>query len=92
MKKKCLYVNRAFSRKIVELKRQESESLLNFLSNLVESSHDLQLRAKWEPHSVVIWDNRRVQHSAVIDWEEPIHRHAFRITPQAERPVEDLKF
>ncbi|AJV46489.1 BPK_HP2_G0032770.mRNA.1.CDS.1 [Saccharomyces cerevisiae] len=92
LKKKCLYVNRAFSRKIVELKRQESESLLNFLYNLVESSHDLQLRAKWEPHSVVIWDNRRVQHSAVIDWEEPIHRHAFRITPQAERPVADLKF
>ncbi|QLG72288.1 hypothetical protein HG535_0C06430 [Zygotorulaspora mrakii] len=92
LKKKFLYVNRAFSRKIVELKRQESDCLLNFLYNLVESSHDLQLRAKWEPRTVVIWDNRRVQHSAVIDWEEPIHRHAFRITPQGERPVEDLKY
>ncbi|KOG97668.1 sulfonate dioxygenase DI49_3480 [Saccharomyces eubayanus] len=92
LKKKCLYVNRAFSRKIVELKRQESDSLLEFLYDLVESSQDLQLRAKWEPRTVVVWDNRRVQHSAVIDWEEPIHRHAFRITPQAERPVEDLKF
>lgn len=92
LKKKCLYVNRTFSRKIVELKRQESDSLLEFLYDLVETSQDLQLRAKWEPRTVVVWDNRRVQHSAVIDWEEPIHRHAFRITPQAERPVEDLKF
>lgn len=92
LKRKSLYVNRAFSRRIVELKRPESDLLLNFLYNLVENTQDLQLRAKWEPHTVAVWDNRRVQHSAVIDWEEPIHRHAFRITPQAERPVEDLKY
>lgn len=92
LKKKSLYVNRSFSRRIVELKKPESDAILEFLYRVVESAHDLQLRANWEPGTTAIWDNRRVTHSAVIDWEEPVHRHAFRITPQGERPVEDLKF
>lgn len=88
---KYIYLNRPFSRKIVELKEEESEFLLGFLFKHIESSHDLQLRARWEPNSVVVWDNRVVVHSAIIDWDTPVSRHAFRITPQAERPVADLK-
>ena len=89
--KKSIYINKPFSRKIVELKEEESDYLLKFLIRHVELSHDLQLRAKWEPNSVVIWDNRRTVHSAIIDWDNPVRRHAVRITPQAERPVSDLK-
>lgn len=89
--KKSIFLNRPFSRKIVELKEEESDFLLNFLYNHIETSHDLQLRGRWEPNSVVIWDNRRTCHSAVIDWDTPVSRHAFRITPQAERPVENLE-
>lgn len=92
LKKKSLFVNRSFSRRIVELKKPESDLLLKFLYGLVDNTHDLQLRANWEPGTVTIWDNRRVHHSAVIDWEEPVSRHAFRITPHGERPVEDLKY
>lgn len=88
--KKNIFLNRPFSRRIVELKEEESDYLLNFLYSHIESAHDLQLRARWEPRSVVVWDNRRLVHSAVIDWDEPVSRHAFRITPQAERPVEEL--
>ena len=87
---KAIFLNKPFARKIVELKEEESEYLLKFLFDHIESSHDLQLRANWEPNSVVLWDNRRTVHSAIIDWDTPVHRHAFRITPQAERPVEDL--
>ncbi|CAH6719236.1 alpha-ketoglutarate-dependent sulfonate dioxygenase [[Candida] jaroonii] len=89
-KEKFIYLNRAFSRRIVELKQQESEFLMEFLYKHIETAHDLQLRANWKPKSVVVWDNRVVQHSAIIDWDEPVSRHAFRITPQAERPVADL--
>ncbi|CDO96530.1 unnamed protein product [Kluyveromyces dobzhanskii CBS 2104] len=92
LKKKSIYVNRSFSRKIVELKTPESNVLLDFLYNLVENSHDLQLRAKWEPRTVAVWDNRRLQHSASVDWEDAVTRHNVRITPHGERPVEDLKF
>ncbi|CAK7903210.1 alpha-ketoglutarate-dependent sulfonate dioxygenase [[Candida] anglica] len=88
---KSIFLNRPFSRKIVELKEEESDYLLNFLYTHIESAHDLQLRGRWEPNTVVAWDNRRVVHSAVMDWNTPISRHAFRLTPQAERPVEDLK-
>ncbi|KAK6197578.1 Fe(II)-dependent sulfonate/alpha-ketoglutarate dioxygenase-like protein [Scheffersomyces amazonensis] len=90
-KAKSIFINRPFSRRIVELKDEESTFLLKFLYNHIEQSHDLQLRASWEPNTVVIWDNRRVHHSAIIDWDAPISRHAFRITPQAERPVENLE-
>ncbi|KAM9925498.1 hypothetical protein OXX59_003827 [Metschnikowia pulcherrima] len=55
------------------------------------SSHDLQLRAKWEPNTVVVWDNRRTVHTAIIDWDTPISRHAVRVTPQAERPTDSLE-
>ncbi|SCV04857.1 LAMI_0H20010g1_1 [Lachancea mirantina] len=92
LKKKSLFVNSSFSRRIVELKKPESDALLSLLYNLINNSQDLQLRANWEPGTVVIWDNRRVHHSAVIDWDEPVLRHAFRITPHGERPVEDLKY
>ncbi|KAK6455574.1 alpha-ketoglutarate catabolism dioxygenase [Scheffersomyces xylosifermentans] len=88
---KTIYLNKPFSRRIIELKEEESDYLLKFLFDHIEQSHDLQLRANWEPNSVVLWDNRRSVHSAIIDWDTPISRHAFRITPQAERPVEDLK-
>lgn len=92
LKKKSLFVNRSFSRRIVELKTPESDLLLDFLYSLVENSHDLQLRARWGPRTVAVWDNRRLQHSASVDWEDPVTRHNVRITPQGERPVEDLKY
>lgn len=88
---KYLYLNREFGRRIVELKQEELENLLEFLFRHVELAHDLQLRASWEPNTVVLWDNRRTVHSAVIDWDTPVVRHAFRISPQGERPVDDLK-
>lgn len=90
-KEKFIYINRPFTRRIVELKEQESAFLLEFLYRHIELSHDLQLRAKWEPNTVVVWDNRVVQHSAIIDWETSVSRHAFRITPQAERPIGRLE-
>lgn len=89
-KEKLLYVNKPFTRRIVELKQDESDYLLNFLYNHIELAHDLQLRANWEPNTVVVWDNRRVVHSAIVDWDAPVSRHAVRVTPQAERPVDDL--
>lgn len=88
---KSLYVNPGFARKIVELKEEESEYLLTFLFDHIAKSHDLQARAKWEPNTVVVWDNRRVLHTAILDWDNTTTRHAYRITPQGERPIADLK-
>ncbi|KAK9245369.1 hypothetical protein V1506DRAFT_489960 [Lipomyces tetrasporus] len=88
-KEKSLYVNQQFSRYIKGLKREESDAILNFLYDVLAKSADLQVRASWEPGTVVVWDNRRSVHSALVDWSGAgSSRHAFRLTPQAERPNE----
>ncbi|KAK9458163.1 hypothetical protein V1511DRAFT_491909 [Dipodascopsis uninucleata] len=89
-KKKALYVNPQFSRYIEGFKREESDAILNFIYDFLAKSADIQVRASWEPKSVVVWDNRRTVHSALLDWASGERRHAFRLTPQAERPTENF--
>ncbi|KAG6919601.1 hypothetical protein DXG01_004265 [Tephrocybe rancida] len=84
----ALYVNRQFTRRIVGLKREESENILRFLYDHIDKSGDNQARVKWQPGTIVLWDNRVTAHSAIIDYKESgERRHGARITPQAERPI-----
>ncbi|GAA5850500.1 hypothetical protein JCM8547_001895 [Rhodosporidiobolus lusitaniae] len=86
---KALYVNPGFSRRIVGLKQEESDAILNLLYLHINTGHDFSARARWgEPGTVVLWDNRVTAHSAIVDWNKDIKgfRHGARITPQAERP------
>lgn len=76
------------TRDIVGLKREESDALLKFLYDHIARSIDLHVRVKWEADTVVIWDNRVTQHTALVDWENGERRHLARITPQAEVPYE----
>ncbi|RWA05412.1 hypothetical protein EKO27_g9693 [Xylaria grammica] len=85
---KALYVNPQFTRSIVGLKREESEAILKFLYHHIAVGADFQTRVKWEEGTVVVWDNRVTQHSALLDWKNGQRRHLARITPQAERPYE----
>ncbi|KAG6837862.1 hypothetical protein H0H93_013015 [Arthromyces matolae] len=98
----ALYVNRQFTRRIVDLKREESarekyqetvsETLLKFLYDHIDKSADNQVRVKWQPGTVVLWDNRITAHSAIVDYKESTERrHGARITPQAERPIGALE-
>jgi len=88
----ALYVNKQFTRRIVGLKREESENILNFLFDHIAKGSDSQARVKWAPHTVVLWDNRILTHSAIVDFgESRERRHGARITPQAERPIPALK-
>lgn len=85
---KALYVNRVFSRKIVELKDEESAALLELLYQIIERGLDFQVRVRWRPRTVVLWDNRITAHSALADFDgvPGSRRHGARVTPQAERP------
>lgn len=85
---KALYVNPQFTRDIVGLKKEESDNLLKFLYDHLAYGADFQARVKWQEGTVVVWDNRVTQHSALIDWKNAQRRHLARITPQAERPFE----
>ncbi|PPQ62793.1 hypothetical protein CVT24_000487 [Panaeolus cyanescens] len=87
----ALYVNRQFTRRIVGLKREESENILRFLYDHIDKSADNQARVKWRPNTIVLWDNRITAHSAIVDFKESGEaRHGARITPQAERPIPAL--
>ncbi|EPE10861.1 hypothetical protein F503_05956 [Ophiostoma piceae UAMH 11346] len=85
---KSLYVNPQFTREIVGLKKEESDALLDFLYSHLALGADFQARVKWEEGTVVVWDNRVTQHTALVDWKDGNRRHLARITPQAERPYE----
>ncbi|KAF4922937.1 Alpha-ketoglutarate-dependent sulfonate dioxygenase [Colletotrichum viniferum] len=85
---KALYINPQFTREIVGLKKEESDALLKFLYEHIAWGADFHARVKWEESTVVVWDNRVTQHSALVDWNNGSRRHLARITPQAERPYE----
>ncbi|TFY67745.1 hypothetical protein EVJ58_g1425 [Rhodofomes roseus] len=87
----AIYVNRQFTRRIVGLKREESDAILELLYNHIDRSVDIQARVKWEPYTVVIWDNRITAHSAIVDFiSGGQRRHGVRLAPQAERPIPAL--
>jgi taurine dioxygenase len=46
---------------------------------------EYQVRWRWTPGSVVVWDNRCTQHYAVMDYP-PCHRKMHRATIMGDRP------
>ncbi|KAJ2915813.1 hypothetical protein MD484_g4616, partial [Candolleomyces efflorescens] len=84
---KALFVNEGFTRKIVGFKQEESDFLLKFLLDHIAKGADFQIRARYEPGTVVVWDNRLVVHSVNPDYKAEHRRHAIRLTPQAEVPI-----
>jgi alpha-ketoglutarate-dependent taurine dioxygenase len=53
-----------FTKRIVELTKDESDSLLEYLFRHVSQNHDLQVRFKWNKNDIAIWDNRSTLHTA----------------------------
>lgn len=68
--RKMLYINKAWATAIKGLNPRESKAILGMLK---EHSLDdrFQCRVRWYNKSVLIWDNRCVQHSPNVDYEEP---------------------
>ena len=52
---KALYVNQGFTKHIVGFRTEESEYLLNFLFDHLAKGADFQIRARYEPGTVVLW-------------------------------------
>ena len=83
--RRVLYVNRQFCVRIKGLKSDESDALLEFLYRQA-TIPEYQLRVKWQPNTLVMWDNRSVQHYAVHDYY-PARRTMERVTVIGDRPV-----
>jgi len=80
----AIYVNRAFTRQITDMKKEESDKLLELLWAQA-TVPEYQCRFKWAPGSVAFWDNRAAQHYASSDYW-PDRRDMDRVTIAGERP------
>lgn len=81
---KLLYVNRVFTTHITQLKRHESDGLLQVLYRHIETP-EFHCRFKWRPGSVAFWDNRATQHHALWDYF-PQRRSGHRVTLAGDKP------
>ena len=64
--RKSLYVNRLYTRHICGLRQEESDALLELLYRQTQVP-ELQLRVRWMPGTLTIWDNEKTQHYVIRD-------------------------
>ena len=67
-RRKSLFVNQHFTRRIVELSHEESEMLLGYLTRWA-SNPRFTVRYRWSEGTVAMWDNRCTQHFVLDDFE-----------------------
>jgi taurine dioxygenase len=72
-----LYVNRQFTRRIVELEPRESDALLGFLVDLAVQPNRC-IRHTWTVGELCLWDERSTQHFAAAD-HYPARREMTRV-------------
>ncbi len=84
-KRKALFVNETFTARINELSEEEGNAVLTFLF-AHSTKPAFQVRFRWQPHSIALWDNRVVQHLAMWDYFPQV-RSGARVTIKGERPV-----
>ena len=66
-KRKALYVNPEFTVNFEGWTKEESQPLLNYLTEHSTRSENIT-RFKWEPGSIAFWDNRCTWHFALNDY------------------------
>lgn len=82
--RQALFVGRGFTTRIPQLKRHESDALLEMLFRHIETP-ELHCRFQWQAGSVAFWDNRCTQHHALFDYF-PHRRYGHRVTVQGDKP------
>ncbi|MYV53099.1 TauD/TfdA family dioxygenase [Streptomyces sp. SID3212] len=83
--RQLLFVNGAYTSHIPQLSRAESKAVLEMLYAHIATTPMLHVRVRWEPDTLVFWDNRCVQHHATWDYF-PHSRHARRVAINGTRP------
>lgn len=85
--RKVIFVNPHFTTRIDDVAEDESRAMLDLLFRQALIP-EYQLRVRWAPDTVVMWDSRAVQHYAPNDYL-PQRRRMERITIRCDRPVGD---
>lgn len=83
-KKKAIYVSPQTTKYIADVRDFESDHILHMLYQLPEIP-EYQLRVRWEPNMIVLWDNVSTQHYAPRDYL-PYRRRMERLTIKGSKP------
>ena len=81
---RTLFVNASFTRRIDGLADDESAALLAHLLDQFKVP-EYQVRFRWTPNAVAVWDNRATQHYPVADYW-PARRRMERVTIVGDTP------
>ncbi|KAH7148340.1 alpha-ketoglutarate-dependent sulfonate dioxygenase [Dactylonectria macrodidyma] len=85
---KAININPGFVTGFAELKKVESDKLLDFFAYHIHSADDHYVRWKWTVGAVAMWDNRCVLHRVIPGtYEAP--RRGIRTTVFGEKPFFD---
>ncbi|KAK3311738.1 alpha-ketoglutarate-dependent taurine dioxygenase [Apodospora peruviana] len=75
----------------VGLKESEEKMLMDFLLNHLMTGHDFSGTCQVATKSIVLFDNRSLIHSAIVDYIDEDRgarpRHIFRLCAMAEKPI-----
>ena len=83
--RKGLYVTTAYFKRFAGWSEEESRALLNYLQSLPQRIQ-YHCRIRWEPDTLIVWDNRFLQHRGIHDYRNE-RRHLVRTTVMGERPL-----
>jgi taurine dioxygenase len=83
--RRTLFVNAAFTTRVVGLDGDESRALLARLYRQA-AVPEFQCRWKWRAGDLAMWDNRAVQHYACSDYA-PARRVMERVAVVGDRPI-----
>jgi taurine dioxygenase len=83
--RKGLYVTSAYFKHFEGWSEADSKGLME---ELVVQAYKLQYqcRIRWQPDTLIVWDNRFLQHCGVHDYEHE-RRHLVRTTVKGDQPV-----
>jgi taurine dioxygenase len=83
--RKALYVTNAYFKRFVGWSDEDSRGLLDYLTTLPYRLQ-YQCRIRWKPETVIVWDNRFLQHCGIHDYVGE-RRHLIRTTIIGEKPI-----
>ncbi|SEM46288.1 TauD/TfdA dioxygenase family protein [Rhodococcus maanshanensis] len=83
--RRVLFVNSAFTQRILGVSEDESNELLRLLYRHVQRP-EFQVRLRWQKDTIAFWDNRSCQHYAASDYF-PARRVMERISIVGDTPV-----
>ena len=84
---KLLFLNLGTTTHLIGLKERESQALLDLLEFEL-TRPEYQVRLRWRPKTLVVWDNSAVSHAGPIDYAHfDLPRVVRRITTAGELPT-----